>query len=180
MCGLGIAASILVGVNAVRELIAGATSNIILDVYLVLFALVGLAAELRMFEMLRGLMFYIVKYVYFVTRPVGRGIFYLFVASLSWSSNFEFLPTLTAIAVAVVAVLVIAVDLCVGLPVFTDKEVQDTLDAAVARAATDHAMKQVSERAAAAAACASASAAVASSPASPPIVAQSPDFGSPA
>ena len=108
--GLGLGGNILVCIVAVTNIIGGDTATLILDIFLFLFGLIGCAAELRMFSSLRGIMFFIVKHVYFVARPCGRGLFYLFVASLTWTPDFKILTLLTAIELAIVAVLTIGVD----------------------------------------------------------------------
>jgi hypothetical protein len=53
------------------------------------------------------------------------------------------LPLLTAILMAAVAVLTIGVDLIVGLPMFIDKEVQQTLNSVVADVAANHVRNQI-------------------------------------
>lgn len=139
---LGLAANVLVCIVAVTDLVGGNTAYIVLDVYLFVFGLIGTAAELRMFQSLRGVMFFVIKHVYFMARPCGRAVFYIFVASLTWTNEFQLLPWLTAIFMATIAVLTIGVDLIVGLPVFMDKEIQQTLGQTVRGAATDIAVDQ--------------------------------------
>ena len=152
--GLGLGANVLVCIVAVTNIIGGDTATLVLDCFLFVFGLIGCAAELRMFSSLRGIMFYIVKHVYFVARPCGRGVFYLFVASLTWTPDFKILTLLTAILLAVVAVLTIGVDLTVGLPCYIDKEIQQTLNqavrAGVTEIAVDHAKNEARREVAAA------------------------------
>jgi hypothetical protein len=141
--GLGIGGSVLVCIVAVMDIIGGNTAYLILDCFLFLFGIIGAAAELRIFTSVRGLLFYFVKHVYFIVRPIGKGVFYLFVASLTWTPDFKILPMLTAILLAIVAVLNIGVDLAVGLPMYMDKEVQATLNEVVADAAAAHVRSQI-------------------------------------
>lgn len=145
--GLGFGGSVLVCIVAVTQIIGNATTAIVLNIYLFLFGLIGCAAELRTFKSLRSIMFFVVKHVYFVARPMGRGLFYLFVASLTWTSEFQLLPWITAILMALVAVMTLGVDLAVGLPVYMDKEVEQTLNQAVRGAATDIAIDQAKKEA---------------------------------
>ena len=122
--GMGFGGNVLVCIVAISDIVGGNTAYLVLDAYLFLFGIVGAAAELRQYESLRGVMYYVVKHVYFVARPIGRALFYIFVGSLTWSSEFKLLPWLTAILMMVVALFTIGVELVVGLPIYIDKEVQ--------------------------------------------------------
>lgn len=137
--GLGLGANVMVGVSGVMEIIGGETVGIILNVYLIIFSVFGVAAELRMFKSIRGLMYYIVKYVYFLAKPWGKAFFYIFVGSLTWTPDFKFFNMLAACLIGSVAVLIVLIDLAIGLPMYIDTELQATLQGTARNIAVDQA-----------------------------------------
>lgn len=124
LCGLGIAASILIIICAIVSLIAfeNGVPGIILDVYLTLMALVSMAAELRLFRALRGAIFHIVKFIYFITEWKGRGIYYMFIGTLSFNES-NALNWVAAIVGVAIGILFIVLDCIYKLPVYMDPQV---------------------------------------------------------
>lgn len=141
--GLGFGAMVLTCVVAIMEIIGGETLYIVLNVYIFIFGILGAAAEIRMFKSLRGLMWYVVKYMYFLAKPWGKAFFYIFVASLTWTPDFKFLPMLTASLTASVAVMIIVVDMAIGLPVYADTEFDASIEGVGKKMAFEQAKKEV-------------------------------------
>jgi len=108
--------------------ILSTVSTEMLNVDLIVLALVMLAAELRIIRCVRSLVFPLIKHFYFVTTPIGRGVSYLFLASLAWDPNFgNVLALLALITLAASGVLTIFVHVIWGMPVFVDALVADAL-----------------------------------------------------
>ena len=93
----------------------------ILDVYLVLLALLGFTAELRMFKSLRSMIFTWIKYVYFLTSYTGRGLFWIFVGSICLSD--APLNIIVGSATITLGVFTIGTNIVFGLPLYKDWQI---------------------------------------------------------
>jgi hypothetical protein len=124
MCGLGIASSILVILNAVLSLmtLSGGVPGFILDVYLCVLALAAMLAEARIFRPIRGLIFNVMKYIYFLTSCNGRGAFYFFIGSISFRDDNGLSYVTTAVTCAV-GVLLVGLNCYFKFPVYIDPQV---------------------------------------------------------
>lgn len=81
---LNVVACVLIGLVAVLDLITfTGIPSVILDLYLVALAFLALSAEARMFRPLRSLIYNWIKFVYFLTSYTGRGLYYVFLGSIT-------------------------------------------------------------------------------------------------
>uniref|UniRef100_A0A7S1M507 COPI associated protein n=1 Tax=Neobodo designis TaxID=312471 RepID=A0A7S1M507_NEODS len=124
MCGMGMAACVLVILNAVLSLmtLAGGVPGFILDVYLCILALAAFLAEMRIFRAIRGLIFNIIKFVYFLTSCNGRGAFYFFIGSVSFRTD-NGLSYVTCAVTCAVGVLLVGLNCYFKFPVYVDPQV---------------------------------------------------------
>lgn len=93
----------------------------ILDIYLVVLALLAWTAELRMFKALRSMIYTWIKFVYFLTNNVGRGLFYFFMGSIVLSD--KPLPIIVGAFTIATGVAGIVLSICFKLPNYLDWQV---------------------------------------------------------
>ncbi|KAK7202096.1 COPI associated protein [Novymonas esmeraldas] len=95
-----------------------APNIVLLNIYCLIFSLLGFSAELRQFAFLRRFIYLWMKYFYFLVYYRARGIFYiLFGFLLLGTGVVELIGGILAIVLGVVMLLV---GLVVGLPQFED------------------------------------------------------------
>lgn len=81
---IDIVACVLVGLCAVLDLITfTGIPSVILDIYLVALSFLALSAEARMFRPLRSIIYNWIKFVYFLTSYTGRGLYFIFLGSIT-------------------------------------------------------------------------------------------------
>ncbi|KAG5487537.1 hypothetical protein LSCM1_07494 [Leishmania martiniquensis] len=91
---------------------------VLLDMYCLLFSLLGLSAELRQFSVLHRVLYIWMKYFYFLVYYRARGIFYVFFGILLLGNGVaEIIGGILAIMLGAMMLLVSVV---VGLPEFDD------------------------------------------------------------
>lgn len=118
----GFVASAICSLTAILDLMTFAgPAQIVLDLYIVLFSILVLSAELRVFKPLRGIIYTWMKFVYFLTSYVGRGLFYFFLGSLVLSSTP--LPIIAGSYTMGFGLVTIGVGLGFRLPVYLDWQV---------------------------------------------------------
>jgi hypothetical protein len=123
MCGLGVISCILVILAAILSLIDfKGVPTFILSVYLVILGLLAFIAEMRIFRAIRGLIFNLVRYFYFLTGCIGRGIFYFFIGSISFEDDKPVSWVACSVS-CMTGVLLIALDLKFKFPVYIDPQV---------------------------------------------------------
>jgi hypothetical protein len=124
MCGLGVVSSILVILAAILTLIEfdSGVPGFILSIYLVILGLMVFVAEMRIFRAIRGLIFHGIKYVYFLTGCIGRGVFYFFIGSCSFIED-KPITWVACIASCLTGLLLIGLDLKFKFPVYIDPQV---------------------------------------------------------
>lgn len=111
----------------------GGVAGVILNVYVCILALLAFSAEMRRFKFCRNIIYTYMKYCYFLTHYVGRGLFYIFVGTIVLDSS----PLNIAIGAGTIAfgVIMIGVHLVVGLPNYVDdKAIQEETEYRVAQA----------------------------------------------
>nr|CCC92902.1 conserved hypothetical protein [Trypanosoma congolense IL3000] len=89
-----------------------------LELYTVLFAVLGLTAEFRLIRPVRIVVDFWIRYFYFLTTYAGRGLFYIFLGVITIGGT-----TLNYVAAATtlfLGVLMFFASLCVDLPVYRD------------------------------------------------------------
>jgi hypothetical protein len=150
MCGLGLTSCILVVLSAVLSLmqLEGGVAGFIINVYLCFLGLIAFIAELRIFRVLRGMIFYVIKYVYFLTSCVGRGVFYFVIGSVSFQES----NTVSWIACGVTCatgLLLIGLDCKFKFPVYIDPQIAKLQAEARLKWERDEAQRKLTDAAAA-------------------------------
>ncbi|KAG5511695.1 hypothetical protein JKF63_07292 [Porcisia hertigi] len=97
-----------------------APNIVLLNVYCLIFCLLGLSAELRQFSLFRRVVYTWMKYFYFLVHYRQRGIFYIFFGFLLIGTGaIEIISGALAIALGA---LMLVVSTVVSLPKFEDPE----------------------------------------------------------
>ncbi|CAJ1016512.1 putative COPI associated protein [Leishmania utingensis] len=91
---------------------------VLLNVYCLIFSLLGLSAELRQFSVLRRVVYKWMKYFYFLVYYRARGIFYILFGILLLGNGT--IETVGGVVAIVLGVLMLLVGVGVGLPEFED------------------------------------------------------------
>lgn len=108
----------------ITELFTLKLQSFVLSLYLVLFVVATLFAELRFIECFRNFTFRCLKHIYFVSSYTGRGLFYIFIGTLMFDRAIGYILGVAMIIIGLVNVT--AASLCPGrLPVFVDKWAMD-------------------------------------------------------
>lgn len=84
MAGLGVLGAAFIILVAVLNLMAfeDGIPGVMLNIYLIALALLAVLAELRIFKALRGLIYNILQFFYFLTSYTGRALYYIFLGSI--------------------------------------------------------------------------------------------------
>ena len=118
----GFISSLVCSLVAVLDLMTFAGPQaIVLDLYIVLFSVLVFTAELRVFKPLRGIIYTWMKFVYFLTSYVGRGLFYFFLGSLVLSTTP--LPIIAGSYTMAFGLVTIGVGVGFQLPIYMDWQV---------------------------------------------------------
>lgn len=112
--GLMIAAAVLQ-----LMLLDGGVRGFILDIYIMILGLLGIAAELRLVRFVRGFVYPIVKYVYFVASYRGRALYYFFLATININTE-PVVMLIAAIVMMLCALMIFFASLYWGLPDLDD------------------------------------------------------------
>lgn len=136
MTGFGVA-FLVVLVSVLSLMTFEGVPQVVLSVYLIILALLGLEAEFRRIKFLRSLIYVCaIKYFYFLTNYYIRGVYYIFMGSILLGD-----APLNIIAGGIcmgLGVLLIGVHFFIGLPTYLDwQEVQAEAEARVRREAND-------------------------------------------
>ena len=134
LTGIGVAALVIL-VSVLSLMTFKGVPQVVLSVYLIIMALLGLEAELRRFKFLRSIIYkFVMRYFYFLTSYYVRGAYYIFMGSVLLGS--EPLNIICGCVCMGLGVLLIVVHVVVGLPNYTDwQEVQAENEARIRREA---------------------------------------------
>jgi hypothetical protein len=118
---VGMSLCLTLGVMSVLNIMLfhGGLAGVIVAVYSILLGLLCICAEMRSFVPFRKFVYPVMKQVYFMTMPVGRAIFYLFLGSITFDTE-ETFSMLLGIGFFVLFILMIVVNIVMGLPVYID------------------------------------------------------------
>eukprot|EP00667_Euglena_gracilis_P014082 EG_transcript_14564 len=106
--------------STITELLTFKLQSFVLSLYLVLFVIATLFAELRFIECFRNITFRFLKHIYFVSSYTGRGLFYIFMGTLLFDTAVGYILGIAMILIGLTNVL--AANLCPGkLPIYVDK-----------------------------------------------------------
>ncbi|CBH14394.1 hypothetical protein, conserved [Trypanosoma brucei gambiense DAL972] len=90
-----------------------------LELYMLVFAFLGLSAELRRFEGIRRGVYLWLRYFYFLTTYSGRGLFYIFLGAIAVGGTP--LRYTSCVITTVLGFLMFVVNCFVNLPVYKDQ-----------------------------------------------------------
>ena len=116
--------------------------SIMLDVYMVALSFMAFSAEFRRFRPLRNIIYTWIKFFYFLTSWVGRGLFYIFMGSVLL--NTSVLSYIAGGFVIFTGVFMIGSSCKFELPVFQDWQVVKEESEARAKATSEQAFKSPS------------------------------------
>eukprot|EP00668_Euglena_longa_P003549 GGOE01004147.1.p2 GENE.GGOE01004147.1~~GGOE01004147.1.p2 ORF type:complete len:307 (-),score=83.55 GGOE01004147.1:287-1207(-) len=106
--------------STITELLTFKLQSFVLSLYLVLFVVATLFAELRFIECFRNMTFRFLKHIYFVSSYTGRGLLYIFMGTLLFDTAIGYILGVAMILIGLTNIL--AANLCPGkLPVYADK-----------------------------------------------------------
>lgn len=137
---LNVVACVLIGLVAVLDLITfTGIPAVILDLYLVVLAFLALSAEARIFRPIRSLIYNWIKFVYFLTSYTGRGLFYVFLGSVT--INEDALSYIGGGFTIFAGIFMMIVNCVVKLPVYMDWQVVKEEAAIKARRSAEEAFR---------------------------------------
>ena len=118
---LGASCALTMGVYSVLNIMTfhGGVPGAILSVYTIVLGLVAVISELRSFVPFRSFVYPFVKQLYFVTMPIGRAIYYIFLGTIVFDPSEPF-AILLGVWAMVVGLLMLGVNAKMGLPVYID------------------------------------------------------------
>ena len=94
----------------------------ILDIYCLIFSLLGLSAEMRQFAWARRIVYFWMRYFYFLTFYKARAAFYIMFGCLLLNNSV--LDIIAAVVTLVLGIMMLLVSLIVNLPVYEDPREQ--------------------------------------------------------
>lgn len=116
---LGFGVSFLVVLLCVLSLMQ--LKDIVISVYIIVLSLLGLLAEFRRIKFLRGAIYHVVKYAYFLTGYYARGAYHIFIGTILFADvPLNIIAGCISIAFGLT---LICVHLFVGLPIYVDWQV---------------------------------------------------------
>jgi hypothetical protein len=95
---------------------------VLLSIYCLIFALLGLSAEMRQFAWCRRVVYLWMRYFYFLTYYKARAVFYFMFGCLLFTDRA--LDIIAAVVAIVLGIMMLLVSLIVNLPVFEDPHEQ--------------------------------------------------------
>ena len=123
LCGMGMGGGAFAIVTSILNLVGSIPppNKIMLEIYCSGFGLLCIMAEARRFKLFRGLVYRIIKHVYFITTYTGRAAFYFFLGTIMFDTD-SLLSIVCSIYLWVLSAVLIIINLIYKLPQYLDPQ----------------------------------------------------------